>query len=113
MRASKHCTWHAQGFHANVTGDRTCSSTRAEGRPWCAKPDYTKEGDPSTSTALATSSHITDVALAGAKKMPAQTLEELLGHFVWADLILYQKVRELFYDKALLCRVETARGDGF
>ena len=51
--------------------------------------------------------------MAGSKKMPAQTLEELLGHFVWADLVLYQKVRELFYDKALLCRVETAHGERF
>jgi len=36
-------------------------------------------------------------------------LDALLRHFVWADLILYEKAQELFYDRALLCGIQTLR----
>jgi hypothetical protein len=78
-----------------------CSRGRArawQGDEWCAKP----KDDEHTSTALTLPSQ--ELALTN---VPA--LDDLLKHFVWADLVLYQRAQELFYDKALLCRIKTLK----
>ena len=36
-------------------------------------------------------------------------LDNLLRHFVWADLIEYERAQELFYEKALMCDVKTIK----
>lgn len=86
-----------EGFHANITSDGTCSSS-SQGDEWCAKPAMNEE----TSSALAVASQ--ELAITS-----EPLLDALLRHFVWADLILYEKAQELFYDRALLCGIETLK----
>jgi len=85
-----------EGFYANISRG-TCSASH-NGDEWCAKP----KDDEHTSTALTLPSQ--ELALTN---VPA--LDDLLKHFVWADLVLYQRAQELFYDKALLCRIKTLK----
>mmetsp|Transcript_29105 Transcript_29105/g.42736 ORF Transcript_29105/g.42736 Transcript_29105/m.42736 type:complete len:475 (-) Transcript_29105:138-1562(-) len=86
-----------EGFHANITTDGTCSSS-SHGAEWCAKPAMNEE----TSSALTVASQ--ELAITS-----EPLLDALLRHFVWADLILYEKAQELFYDRALLCGIQTLK----
>jgi len=73
-----------------------CGAT--QGAEWCAKPAMNEE----TSSALTVASQ--ELAITS-----EPLLDALLRHFVWADLILYEKAQELFYDRALLCGIQTLR----
>ena len=68
-------------------------------KAWCARPVV------ETSTALVLPERGLSVNLFPGEK----DLNELVHHFIWADLILYNKAMELFYDKALLCGIKTLR----
>lgn len=87
-----------EGFHANISAD-TCH----RGDDQCARPPQ-KEAE-ETSNALTVPSQELSVT-----SVPA--LDNLLLHFVWADLILYEKAKELFYDRAMLCGVKTLSNYG-
>lgn len=89
---------HFEGLHSNVT-QQTCSASEKNSQDeWCGGPPVTEE----TGSALVVATQALSIT-----SVPA--LDALLRHFVWGDLILYEKAQELFYDKAQMCDVKTLK----
>jgi hypothetical protein len=94
-----------EGLHTN-TSAQTCSAQEKQAQEeWCGKPAFTHQ---SNSFEMESSSALI-VATQALAITSEPALDNLLRHFVWADLILYERAQELFYEKALMCDVKTIK----